>query len=285
MLLVSVCAYPAHRRSYGSDMSHYIRIMADLSYARVAANGGEAVSQTDAMPYRTATQIIGSGMTEKGLSGNGFAPGIGLGYRLAYNNFLFDAGLGVEYRQAYLRPSALTQVYESAKDEQGYSYTGHHMWTARRSTMSHVGVNLPVMLGGEWDAFYFLAGVKLNADIWSRSGEQGLYSLEADYDRYMNSFTNMPNHGYVSNEPYACDPVALPMAVQLRACVEAGYCVYGAEQGRYRRQKSTKVYVSAFGEYSVLGTADTYMPLLVGARVTALIPLPRKTKCTTCVKD
>ena len=237
------------------------------------------------MTYNAARSIVGSGMTEKGLAGNGFAPAAGVGYRLVYNHFLLDVGLGVEYRQAWLRPTALTQVYEQATDEQGYAYTGHHSWTERRSVMKHVGLNLPVMLGGEWDKFYFLAGVKLNADIWGRSSEQGYYSLEATYDRYMDPFTDMPNHGYVTNEPYTCDQVVLPMAVQLRACVEAGYCVYGADSGRYRRQKSTKVYVSVFGEYSVIGTPDTYMPLLVGARVTALIPLPQKTKCTTCVKD
>ena len=288
-LLVALCAYPARRHSsrYSSRnaMHHYIRVSADFSCAREFANGGTAIDATDAMTYSTARSIIGSGMTEKGLAGNGFAPGIGVGYRLVYNHFLFDVGLGSEYRQVWLRPTALTQVFERATDEQGYAYTGHHSWTERRSVMKHVGLNLPVMLGGEWEKFYFLAGVKLNADIWGRSSEQGYYSLEATYDRYMDPFTDMPNHGYVTNEPYTCDQVVLPMAVQLRACVEAGYCVYGADSGRHRRQKSTKVYVSVFGEYSVIGTPDTYMPLLVGVRVTALIPLPQKTKCTTCVKD
>ena len=288
-LLIAMCAYPARRHSsrYSSRnaMHHYIRVSADFSYAREFANGGTAIDAADAMTYNAARSIVGSGMTEKGLSGNGFAPGIGVGYRLVYNHFLFDVGLGAEYRQAWLRPTALTQVYEPAKDEQGYDYTGHHTWTERRCMIKHAGISLPVMLGGEWDKFYFLAGIKLNADIWGRSSEWGNYSLEADYDRYMNSFVDMPNHGYVSNEPYADEPVVLPSAVQLRACAEIGYCVYGAENGRYRKQRSTKVYVSAFGEYSVLGTADTYMPLLIGARVTALIPLPQKTKCTTCVKD
>ena len=289
MMLVTLCVYPAGRRGAryrgNNAVQHYFCVSADIAYAHEIAHGGEGIASADAMTYSTARSIIGSGMTEKGLAGNGFAPAAGVGYRLVYNHFLLDVGLGAEYRQAWLRPTALTQVYEQATDEQGYAYTGHHSWTARRSVMKHVGLNLPVMLGGEWEKFYFLAGVKLNADIWGRSSEQGYYSLEATYDRYMDPFTDMPNHGYVTNEPYTCDQVVLPMAVQLRACVEAGYCVYGADSGRYRRQKSTKVYVSVFGEYSVIGTPDTYMPLLIGARVTALIPLPQKTKCTTCVKD
>lgn len=273
MLLSSVCTYA---------QKHYIRVNADVAYARDMARGGEAVGAAEPINLSAARAIIGSGQMQAGVSGNGFAPALGVGYRLSYNHLLFDVGIGAEYRQTHLHPTDLTNVQQSAVDEEGMTYVGHHAWTNRSCKLSHVGVNIPVMIGGEWSNICVLAGVKANVDIWGSNTERGNYSLVADYERYMDPFSNMPNHGFVQNEPYECAPVAQSMAFNLRACAEVGYCVYGADDGgRYRRSQSPlKCYVSAFGEYSVLATQGTYSPLLVGVRATMLVALPEKRQCT-----
>lgn len=275
LLLVSVCAFP---------FDHYLRLSADFSYARDKSGvRGDATGNylpDENIGLREAQTIIGSGQPEAGVSGNGFAPGLGVGYRMMHSHFLLDVGLVVEYRQTYAHPGDLTNVYQRGVDEEGLTYMGHHQWTARRCALRHVGINIPVMLGGEWGAVYFLAGVKASVDVWGTSTENGLYSLEGIYDRYMDPFNGMDNHGFVTDEPYRCDPVAQPAAFNLRACAEVGYCVYGANQGSYRRKETIKLYVSAFGEYSVLGNEGAYLPLLVGARVTMLMPLPKKRVCT-----
>jgi len=271
LMLVSVCAYP---------FDHYIRVSGDFSYARDCAHGGIAWDNTAQVSLQDALAVIGSGAMEKGVSGNGFAPALGVGYRLAHNHFLFDVGLGGEYRQTWLKPHDLTNAYARGKDEEGLIYMGHHQWRERRSVLRHAGLTLPVTIGGEWDEWFFLAGVKGAVDIWGRSEEQGLYTLDGAYDRYMNAFEGMPNHGFVTDEPYRCEPKSQAVSISLRACAEVGYCVYGASDGRYKRKQTVKVYVSAFGEYGVLTSKEAYAPFLLGARVTMLVPLPVKRECT-----
>lgn len=283
MLMLAAAGVCARSRYGRTEANHYIRLSADFSYARSLAKGGYAWDAEMPMSLREAQSIIGSGMKEAGIAGNGFAPGLGVGYRLTYGYFVFDAGLGVEYRHQYLRPKALTNAYAEGYDEQGILYSGRHIWTHRVCEMRHVGLNLPVMLGCEFSDVVILAGVKLNADVWGQQKEKGLYSLEATYDRYMDPFEKMPNHGFVKDEPYTCAPVPLTTSFDLRACLEVGYCFHGGESTPRRgrgRSNIVKCYVSAFGEYGVVGSEGAYVPFLIGARLTMLLPLPKGRECT-----
>lgn len=271
LMLVSVCAYP---------FEHFIRVSGDFSFAREIARGGLVWDNAEPMSLQEAQAIIGSGQMEKGVSGNGFAPALGVGYRLNHNHFLLDVGLGGEYRQSWLAPHDLTNAYGRGKDEEGLAYVGHYQWRNRRSVMRHAGLTLPITIGGEWDKWFFLVGVKGALDVWSKVEEQGLQTIDGTYERYMNTFEGMPNHGFLADAPYQCDPVSQATSFSLRACAEAGYCVYGASEGRYRLKQTVKVYVSVFGEYGFLTSRDAYTPFLLGVRATVLIPLPTKRECT-----
>lgn len=271
MLLLASCYV------YAAD-NHYFRLSVDLAYARDFSRSGGVFDPTVTMGLADAQAIIGSGIMEPLNQSNGFSPALGIGYRLAHNHFRLDVGLGAEYRQRYNMPADLTNVYERGIDEQGFDYMGHHMWTQRTCVMRHIGVNVPVMVGGEWSRFYFLAGVKAAVDLWGTNTEQGKYSLTADYERYMDPFSGMDNHGFVTESPYSCDPVVQPLSWNVRACAEVGYCVAGAEEVRGKKTQ-TKWYVGLFGEYGVIGTKEAYTPLLVGVRLTMLMPLPELKTC------
>ena len=280
LLLASLCVYSARRSSSRTELNHYIRVSADFAYARGVAHDGYVTDGSQVLTLQEAKQIVGSDLLERGIAGNGYAPGLGVGYRLAYGAFRFDIGLGAEYRKCSMQPHNLTNIQAIGYDAEGLSYTGYHSWTERRTVLQHVGLNLPVMFGGEWNKVCVMAGVKANIDVWGRSAEKGYYTLVADYERYMDPFSDMPNHGYVTNEPYSCEQHAQTTSWSMRVCAEVGYCVYGGEENRYRRNESIRLYVSAFGEYGVIGSQQSYTPLLVGARVTMLLPLPKQRECT-----
>ena len=283
LLLAPLCAYPAHRYrgSARNEVKHYARLSADIAYARGMSRAGE-VWDMSSLSLDEARSLVGSGLMEAGLSGNGFAPSLGIGYRMTYSWLRLDVGLGAEYRRCSMQPHNMLDITGPGVDEEGMKYTGHHSWSNRRCVLQHAGVTLPVMIGGEWEKVCVMAGVKASIDVWGTSEEKGNYSLEAEYDRYFDNFHDMPNHGFVTDEPYSCGTQAQSAAWNLRACLEVGYCVYGGEQSRYRRKESMKVYVSAFGEYGITGSAKAYTPLLLGVRATMLIPLPKEEKCTTC---
>ena len=271
LLLVTTGAYP---------FEHFLRVSGDFSYARDHARSGAVWDNSVPVTLQDAEAFIGSGVMEQATAGNGFSPALGVGYRMKFNHFLLDVGVGAEYRQSWLGLHDVTNAYAAGVDEEGFGYMGHHQWTNRRGVLRHAGLTLPITVGGEWDEWFFLAGVKGAIDIWGTCTERGAYSLEGAYDRYMDAFEGMANHGFVTDEPYRCEPVAQPSGISLRACAEVGYCVYGASSGRYRLRETVKVYVSAFGEYGVLTNKNSYTPFLLGVRATLLVPLPTKKECT-----
>lgn len=255
---------------------HYIRLNADFSYARDFAHGSAPQIET----LSDAQAWIGGGQQEALSGSNGLAPAIGVGYRYVHNAFMLDLGLGMEYRYRFNRPYEVKNVMAPAVDDLGVAYIGHHAWTGRQTRWQHVGVNIPVMAGGQWNQIYVLAGVKANIDLWGNSYEKGAYTLTGDYDQMMDPINGVAGHGFVKDEPYRMPNQTTALAWDIRACAEIGYCL-NARSGRnsYKHRHEPKYYVGAFAEYAFLGTKETYLPLLAGVRVTALIALPEKPHC------
>ena len=259
--------------------THYLRWSANVGY--VHDMGGKSTEITDLSEAQT---LVGSGQTELLTKSNGIGSGIGFGYRYAYNHLLIDIGLGCDFRYRANQVADILNVEQPAVDEEGYDYMGLHTWSTRKNIWQNVGLNLPVMVGGEWSSVYFLVGAKLNVNVWGRTQEKGEYSLSADYDRYMDPFSGMSNHGYVTDEPYACAPIAQSMSWDVRACAEVGYCFSGAQSYSNRRSASPRYYLGAYAEYGIALNNKTYNSLEVGAKLTILLPIKAKEACM-CLRE
>ena len=251
---------------------HFIRFNVDFSYARDFARKDAQIPAGEEMSLDDAKQWIGAGSAEAISSSVGWSPAAGFGYRYMYKAFVLDLGLGLEYRYRTNRPYAISHVVAPGTDDTGEPYTGTHTWDNRRTTMQHVGVNLPIMLGADIKGFYFLLGLKANIDIWGRTQEDGAYTMTAKYDRYMDEWENVAGHGFVTDADYETSPIAAGAAWDIRACGEIGY--------RFCQNYCA----GAFVEYGFAGSANHYLPLLAGLRLTALIPLPEKKICM-CLPD
>ena len=260
---------------------NYIRFNADFSYARDLSRSGVGPSYIAEITPAQALEWVGSGRTESLKGSNGFAPAIGVGYRYMHHLFLLDLGLGLEYRYCINRPYDISDAQEAGIDSQQYPYIGHYYWTDRAIHCQHMGVTLPVMAGAEIKHIYFMAGVKAGIDIWSSSKEKGAYSMQAEYERYMNVLINIPGHGIVEKDPYSMAPMkAASMAWNIRACAEIGYRFGDAEGQKFNTQKmEPRYYIGAFAEYGFIGTGGAYLPLLTGVRLTALLSLPEPHEC------
>ncbi|MCR5050382.1 MAG: hypothetical protein K6A36_04795 [Paludibacteraceae bacterium] len=259
-----------------ADNSHFVRVSADFPYARDM--GGASVDMS-ALSLQEAQDLMYIGNAEALERSNGVAPGIGVGYRYMRNHFLFDIGLGAQYRHRWNRPYSIADIQAPSVDIEGYDYIGHHTWSNRSQTLQHVGVQLPLMLGAEWSGFYFLVGAKANVDLWGRRAEKGLYSLAGEYDRYIDPFSGMPENGFMAEEAYATNPVKMSLGWDVRVCAEMGYRIHHTA-----RNTDPLWYMGLFAEYSVVSAAETYQPLLVGARLTILLPLPTRHACN-CLPD
>ena len=262
------------------NAGNYLRVSADFSYAHdVTRTKADAAAMTG-MELSDALQIVGGGMAEAHKGSNGFAPAVGVGFRYTNKLWIVDAGLGFEYRYTVNKLQDIIQAKAPAVDETGMDYLGYHTWSGRKATWQHAGVHIPVMAGIQWKSLYAMVGVKANIDIWGSSVEKGAYTLQADYERYMNVLGNIAGHGLVEQEPYKMPKVSASMAWDLRACAEIGYCINPqGGQTNYKKKMQPIYYIGAFAEYAFVGTKDTYLPVLAGVRLTALLPLPEKHFC------
>lgn len=269
--------------AYVSDCAarNFLRFNADFSYARDLSRVKSNPAYAGEMAPAEALAQVGSGRTEALTGSNGFAPAFGFGYRYMYRAFVLDLGIGAEYRYCIDRPYDITDAKEAGIDSQQFPYIGHHYWTGRAVHSQRIGVTLPVMMGAEIKHVYFLAGVKAGVDIWGNSREKGAYSMQAEYERYMDVLVNIPGHGIVEKDPYTTDAVTMPsLAWNIRACAEIGYRFGDAEGRKYNRKKVTpRYYIGAFAEYGFMGTSGAYLPLLAGIRLTALLALPEPRQC------
>lgn len=259
---------------------HYIRFNADFSYARDFAGKDMTAPSGPSMSLDAARAWVGAGMPEPISRSNGFAPGVGVGYRFAYQWLLVDAGFGCEYRVRNNTPYDIANVKADHVDDTGEPYVGTHTWDGRHTELQHIGVHMPVMVGIEMMRIYAMAGVKANMDVWGVTRENGQYTMTGKYTRFMDEFENVAGHGLVTDQKYETSAVAESFAWDLRACAEVGYCIYGdGKKSKYSSKVQPRYYVGAFAEYAFMGSAKHYLPLLAGIRLTALLPMPEAKKC------
>ena len=259
---------------------HYIRINADFSYARDFVRAKTGAPFMENISLEQAQEGVGKGKAESFRSSNGWAPGIGVGYRYKGNKLWFiDAGIGAEYRYRVNPLYDIVDVQADAVDNMNLPYMGHHTWNNREACFQHVGVSVPVMAGVEWKNIYAMVGFRANVDIWGTAIEKGAYTLIADYERYMDPMRNIPGHGFVQNEPYKMTSGA-SVGWDVRVCAEVGYCLNGmADKRSFTSKAHTLYYLGAFVEYGVIGDASRYRPLLAGIRFTVLLPITEPNHC------
>lgn len=209
--------------------------------------------------------------TDKSVGG---AAEFGGGYRMDWNHLAADVGVGVQYLNFHNRMPDMHSD-PPAFDEQNVPYVGHALWSQRNNVSNRIHINIPVMLGGQWEKIYFLVGAKVNLHVWGNLAEEGLYTYTGEYERYLEPLKDMPQHGFVTDEPYSKNNQSIDFGYDVRVAAEVAYSIYGEANARYNKPS---YFVGLFAEYSVLHPSDFY-PLVVGAKVTMLWPIKKRKQC------
>lgn len=216
------------------------------------------------------------------LSSKGVKTGLTLGYRLKYQHFIFDVGVGANYGYKVNDVADRFDAYER-KDSDGDTFLGEDAWRERGFYYNNIALTVPLLFGGEWNRFYFLLGAKLDFNLQTNVKEKGLYTLIGWYDYYLDPFENMPNHGFVTDEPYQTPTLKMPNTYQVAACLEFGYRLTGSQTvyAVMTRQPAVDVYLGAFVEYGVLHNT-VFTPLTVGVKATMTVEVKPKLGCVMC---
>lgn len=151
--------------------------------------------------------------------GLGYGVGAGILYEYQKEHFLLDVGVGflwqdVEHKRTLTTTGEIT-------DSQGTSYilqTQHN-----RSDRSRLGyVEFPILVGGTWDWFYVLGGVKIGVPLFGNTLCQTRVTDVAIYDRFFVPFDNMTNHALRIDVPFSQKKERIDYKFDSRLSLEFG---------------------------------------------------------------
>lgn len=166
--------------------------------------------------------------------GLGYGVGLGFLYEYQHNHFLLDLGVGVLWQDVEHRSES--DASAAYTDTQGDECTlSMHIRRSDRVRMGYVEV--PLLVGGQWNGFYLMGGVKAGVPLWGNTRSEARMSNWAMYDKYFVPFQQMPNHGLRLDEPvtrrharpsYIADTrLSLELGLRLRRYRLGVYADYG----------------------------------------------------------
>lgn len=126
----------------------------------------------------------------------------------------------------------------------------YYDFARRRDVARTLSVQIPLLLGANFDGFYFLAGPKINFSFWGQTVMACDATSTADYSsRYIGMYTEMDNHGYRHDVPLKyTGPALWNIRFNLMASAEIGWEFYlGVNHLR----------IAAYADYGLLSVSPS----------------------------
>jgi hypothetical protein len=151
--------------------------------------------------------------------GLGYGAGAGLLYEYQHKHFLFDVGVGFLWQD--VASVNTTDITRNMTDTQGTPCTVQ--MRRHRTDRSRLGyVEVPILFGGTWDAFYLLGGVKVGVPLFGHTQSEMKITDVAMYNRYFVPFDDMTNHGLRTDVPLTQRKERIDYKVDTRLSLELG---------------------------------------------------------------
>ena len=183
---------------------------------------------------------------------NGLDIGLGFDYRLTAGSnarrgtkakFLFNTGVGVSFRQYTFNAKATDIAMPHSFDSDGYEFTFIYQLDKRTDQYMRLGAVVPLMVGAEFNRFYFAVGAKVNISLWGQVNTQLAVSSYGDYPQFLDPFTSMPEHQFFdSRDIQRKQKVSLKS--ELDASAEIGFILRGSSP--------LEVRLSLFADYGIV---------------------------------
>lgn len=141
----------------------------------------------------------------------GFGGGAGIGYQLKYRHFLLNTGVEYEHFNSLnniFAPDGQPLVSEFSMlpyNTMTYTYTFNKFGTRTSAGF----VQIPVLFGGEWGRYYFLAGPQVGLNLLGRSATSTLLTTTITDTELIDPLNNMFTHALVVDEPYNRKPATV----------------------------------------------------------------------------
>lgn len=296
--------------------------LADFSeshFVRVSVDGGIAAEFTQQKWQDKKWQEYTPDVYSQNLQGSAGGVGsLGVGYRYANNGFLLDMGVGVAYTYLKngLRDSTSDVTHAVYEKNPNIVFGKEDDYTERYSYARRLSVQVPIMMGGEWQCWYALGGVKVNIGVDYRLQETCRVTPYMTGDMWWakdpvtgQSNTDFSQENRISvgdgrqqlsgGEPYGSGYSKEDPTFDVRLCAEFGYRLNyrNTARGYHGNERRMDYYIGAFMECGVVsksglepqvvdenkktievcgGKLSTYLPFEFGVRMTAIFELKKK---------
>ncbi len=171
--------------------------------------------------------------------------GLGVGYEWNRERFLLQTGVDFSCIGSNWRMEPF--VHEvPVVDSEGDAFTGRFHFNENHDVNTLDYLNIPLLAGGQFGRFYFLAGGKVGLNVFGASKVENVVNATALYDEFIGEFEDMPNHGLTEQTVKA--DYAVQMGLNVAVSAELGWTWLPAAE-----KKSQWIYrLGLVADYGVL---------------------------------
>ena len=236
-----------------------------------------------------------------------FAYGFGIGYEFHRRSFILQTGVEFQDLRGNLQLNNRTHVIPNLIDDEGHIFDGNFHFLDNNDRYSLGYLNIPLMLGFQWQRFYFLVGGKVGLNLFGRSNTESLMNPTRSYHMLIpGEIGNMPSQGLYPRTVNFSSDVAMGLNYMVSAEVGRVFRPNPERNSRFTYRLAifadyglANIHSNPRSEYWVLHTAPepVFSPVLnslvhtsllenkalstlfVGVRFTVLFQLPERRIC------
>ena len=171
--------------------------------------------------------------------------GLGIGYEWNRERFLLQTGVDFSCIGSNWRMESFVHEVPMV-DSEGDAFTGRFHFNENHNVNTLGYLNIPLLVGGQFGRFYFLAGGKVGLNVFGTSKVENVVNATALYDEFIGEFEDMPNHGLTEQTVKA--DYAVQMGLNVAVSAELGWTWLPAPE-----KKSQWIYrLGLVADYGVL---------------------------------
>lgn len=222
----------------------YIALILSVCVLQLLAQSKFGVSLVGLVSY----QFDNLAITHSQLNGGADIGGI---YQLQKNNFLFQTGVNANYSTLSHRLDTM-QLSKEMVDSEGIPFTYRGVVDNRVDRANEIELSVPVMVGFKVSSFYALVGAKFAYPLRATTYQTARLTSYGDYNGFFyEDFVDMPQHGFVKDQPQASRG-EIEFMYDVRVCAELGANWSLSKPTKRNSKEGPQLALGLFAEYGLL---------------------------------
>lgn len=176
----------------GPDL-HFISMWGGAGYSGLVGNYKSANFGAEGSTYGVGSGMVGN-FSQKFIGGGGGL--IGFGYELHHNDFIFS--VGPELRLFSSRNN-INYRFDKVRDDYS-SITQTYQFDDLSETQTVGQVMVPILFGGNFERYYFLAGAKVGYSFLGNYKQRGSLNTQVKEEAAIDDWINQSSHQWVADD-------------------------------------------------------------------------------------